>query len=136
MTPPIFFHEKAIGCCNNEDFLSDSHLEYIYAMLVSWGMHRAGGKGAKMPPFEIFRESILKCRACIDELQKHRIEEMPSLIEYASYIFFYPTTIIGPYIEFKDYMNWIEYKDCYRNLKNNLGYVLRQGCEKLFLGMH
>ena len=70
-----------------------------------------------------------------EHLKKHRIEEMPSLIEYASYIFFYPTTIIGPYIEFKDYMNWIEYKDCYSNLKTNLGYVLCQGCEKLFLGI-
>ena len=68
-------------------------------------------------------------------LQKQRIEEMPSLIEYASYIFFYPTTIIGPFIEFKDYINFIEYKDCYSNLTNNLGFVLYQGCEKLFLGI-
>ena len=76
MTPPIFFHEKAIECCNNEDFLGKSHIEYIYAMLVSWGMHRAGKKGAKMPPYEIFRESILRCRGCIEELQKYRIESI------------------------------------------------------------
>ena len=68
-------------------------------------------------------------------LKKQRIEEMPSLIEYASYIFFYPTCIIGPYIEFKDYMNWIEYKDCYSNLHQNLFFVFYQGCAKLFLGI-
>ena len=70
-----------------------------------------------------------------DHLKKQRIEEMPSLIEYASYIFFYPTCIIGPYIEFKDYMNWIEYKDCYSNLHKNLFFVFYQGCAKLFLGI-
>ena len=45
-----------------------------------------------------------------DHLKKQRIVEMPSLIEYASYIFFYPTTIVGPFIEFKDFINLIELK--------------------------
>ena len=76
MTPPIFFHEKAIECCNNKDFLSDSHIEYIYAMLVSWGMHRAGGKGAQMPPYEIFKESIIECKECFEKLQNYSIESV------------------------------------------------------------
>ena len=68
-------------------------------------------------------------------LQKHRTVEFPSLLEYAAYIFFYPTTIIGPFIEFKDFMNFIDLTDCYTNLMNNLGYVFCQGCQKLFLGI-
>ena len=70
-----------------------------------------------------------------DHLKKERIVEMPSLIEFASYIYFYPTTIVGPFVEYKDYMNFIELKEEYANLTSNLGYVFYQGFEKLFLGI-
>ena len=70
-----------------------------------------------------------------EHLKKQRIVEFPSLLEYAAYIFFYPTTIIGPFIEFKDFINFIDLTDCYTNLTNNLGYILSQGCQKLFLGI-
>ena len=68
-------------------------------------------------------------------LKKQRIEKMPSLIEYASYIYFYPTTIIGPFVEYKDFINFIELKDCYSNLTDNLGYIFYQGTEKLIFGI-
>ena len=68
-------------------------------------------------------------------LQKNRIVEYPSLLEYAAYIFFYPTTLVGPFIEFKDFINFIDLTDCYANLYNNLGYVFCQGCQKLSLGI-
>ena len=68
-------------------------------------------------------------------LQKQRIVELPSLLEYASYIYFYPTTIVGPFIEYKDFINFIDLTDCYANLKNNLGYIFYQGTEKLLLGI-
>lgn len=70
-----------------------------------------------------------------EHLQKQRIEELPSLFEYASYIYFYPTCIVGPFIEYKDFINFIELKDCYANLTNNLGYVFCEGFQKLFLGI-
>ena len=70
-----------------------------------------------------------------EHLKKERIVEMPSLLDYASYIYFYPTSIVGPFVEYKDYMNFIELKDCYTNLTNNLGYIIYQGFEKLFLGI-
>ena len=68
-------------------------------------------------------------------LKKQRIEKMPSLIEYASYIYFYPTTITGPFIEYKDFINFIELKDCYSNLTDNIGYIFYQGTEKLIFGI-
>ena len=68
-------------------------------------------------------------------LQKQRIVELPSLLEYASYIYFYPTTIVGPFIEYKDFINFIDLTDCYANLSKNLGYIFYQGTEKLLLGI-
>ena len=57
--PSVYFHQKAIECARNDkEFLEDRHLEYIYATLASWGMHRMGPKGAKMPDFEKFKNSI------------------------------------------------------------------------------
>ena len=66
--PSVYFHQKAIECARNDkEFLGVRHMEYIYATLVSWGMHRMGPKGAKMPAFKPtfigepnFSDSILK----------------------------------------------------------------------------
>lgn len=60
--PSIYFHQKAIEYArtrNRIEFLSEKHLEYIYATLASWGMHRMGDAGAKMPEFKDFKKSIL-----------------------------------------------------------------------------
>lgn len=70
-----------------------------------------------------------------EHLKKHRIEEMPSILEYFSYIYFYPTCIVGPYIEYKDFINFIELKECYANLTNNLGFIFYHGFEKFFLAI-
>ena len=56
-------------------------------------------------------------------LKKERIVKMPSLLEFVSYIYFYPTTIVGVFIEYKDYMNFIELIKEYANLTSNLGYI-------------
>ena len=45
-----------------------------------------------------------------EHLKKQRIEKMPSLFEYASYIYFYPTCITGPFVEYKDFINFINYE--------------------------
>ena len=60
-----------------------------------------------------------------------RIEKMPSLLEFSSYIYFYPTTIIGPFIEFNDFINFIDKKGCYANLPNRLGFIFTEGLKKL-----
>lgn len=75
MTPPVFFHEKAIAFCgkNKKKFLSDEHIQAIYAVLVAWGMNRAGKKGAKMPTYNRFKESILRNRFCIETLKDKSI---------------------------------------------------------------
>ena len=65
--------------------------------------------------------------------RKYRIEKMPSFLEYSAYIYFYPTAIIGPFINYMDFINFIEEKDCYKDLKNKLGYIFKQGLYKLLL---
>ena len=69
----IYFHQKAIECCNNEDFLTDKHLEYIYATLATWGMD---SQSAKLPPFGVFKKSIIDNKKDINDLRKDRIEKL------------------------------------------------------------
>ncbi len=61
--PSLYFHLKSI---REKDF--DRKIEYIYATLVSWGMHRMGKGGAKMVDFRKFRKSI-KNRKIINRLE-------------------------------------------------------------------
>ena len=54
--PSLYFHRRAIATRHAP--ASPQHLEYVYATLVSWGMHRMGVSGAKMRSFEDFRGSV------------------------------------------------------------------------------
>jgi len=54
--PSLYFHHRAISTRESADFIT--HLEYVYAALASWGMHRMGPGGSKMVPFQTFQESI------------------------------------------------------------------------------
>jgi hypothetical protein len=51
-------------------------MEYVYATLASWGMHRMGRGGAKMQPFEVFRQSIEQLADRIIEAQSFHFSSM------------------------------------------------------------
>ena len=55
--PSLYFHQKALECQQTE-FLSNRHIEYVYATLVAWGMHRMGPTGTKMPNFDEFTREL------------------------------------------------------------------------------
>lgn len=75
--PSAYFHHKAIEYARNEEeFLEDRHLEYIYATLASWGMHRMGPKGAKMPEFEDFKSSIQAHKPFFDKVKSKTINNI------------------------------------------------------------
>jgi lysophospholipid acyltransferase len=38
---------------------------------------------------------------------KHQISRLPSLTEFFGYVFFYQTYLIGPFVEYKDYIDYI-----------------------------
>ena len=65
----------------------------------------------------------------------HRIEKIPNFFEYASYIYFYPTAVVGPFIEFVDFINFIDEKECYTNLKTKINYIFKEGLNKLLLAL-
>ena len=66
--PSIYFHKKALLEQKN-NFLGENHLNMIYAVMPSWGMHRMGNTGAKMVDYNIFKEEILKNKVEIIELK-------------------------------------------------------------------
>ena len=59
--------------------------------------------------------------------KEYRVYEKPTLLEVLSFIYFYPTSIIGPSIEFKDFINFMAETDCYSRLNENFGYILSRG---------
>jgi hypothetical protein len=54
--PSLYFHQRALETRRPPAKLL--HLEYVYATLASWGMHRMGNRGSKMQTFAIFRQSV------------------------------------------------------------------------------
>lgn len=55
--PSLHFHLRALEAANEADY--DLFSELLYALLVSWGMHRMGKSGPKMRPFNDFKASLV-----------------------------------------------------------------------------
>lgn len=74
--PSIYFHVQAIKE-RETYFLSDRHIEMIYATLASWGMHKMGDPEitkAKMVEFPEFKQSIIKHRDSLHQLSSLRMD--------------------------------------------------------------
>lgn len=74
--PSIYFHIQSIRE-QEISFLSDRHIEMIYATLASWGMHRMGNPKttkAKMMEFCDFKQSIVAQRENLRELSSLRMD--------------------------------------------------------------
>lgn len=66
--PSLYFHRRAIE--TRQSPLVLNHLEYVYATLASWGMHRMGSAGSKMLGFDVFCRSIESLKDKIAEAQQ------------------------------------------------------------------
>ena len=64
---------------------------------------------------------------------EYKIIEKPSFLEVMSYIYFYPTSIVGPSFEFKDFINFINEKDCYTKLNEKFLYIFINGFKYLIV---
>lgn len=73
--PSAYFHQRAIAECQT-CFLSNEHIEMVYATLVAWGMHRAGNGGAKMPMYSDFHDSIMRVSQILQKYQNTKIESV------------------------------------------------------------
>src|SRR5688572_12414403 len=70
--PCVHFHRECLRAADVE-FLSDRHVEMLYATLTAWGMHRMGDIGktkAKLTNWDLFRSSLQAQRDLLEPLQK------------------------------------------------------------------
>ena len=65
--PGLYFHRRSLEARKTEKI--ETFLEYVYATLASWGMHRMGKGGSKMQSFEIFLASVMTVKKLIDEAE-------------------------------------------------------------------
>lgn len=72
--PSLYFHHRALETRNKPTELS--HLEYVYATLSAWGMHRMGKGGSKMQSFDKFCQSIEPLLDRVTEAQGFNFKEM------------------------------------------------------------
>lgn len=75
--PSLYFHERALA--TRYDPASLTHLEYVYATLASWGMHRMGRGGSKMLSFDVFSQSVQTLKGRITEAQTFDFHEMSGI---------------------------------------------------------
>lgn len=72
--PSLYFHIRSLETRNSPNALS--HLEYIYATLASWGMHRMGKRGSNMQSFAVFYTSIESINDKISTAQQFDLQRM------------------------------------------------------------
>jgi hypothetical protein len=72
--PSVYFHIKAINE-QRRKFLSDRHIELIYATLTSWGLHRMGRTMTKLVEYSKFKDSILSQKDKFKKLKNLKIEK-------------------------------------------------------------
>jgi len=75
--PSLYFHRQSLEMSCSANF--ELYLEYIYATLASWGMHRMGKGGSKMQSFDVFKESILKIKDKIGKTRKIKYQKVTEL---------------------------------------------------------
>ena len=76
-----FYIHKIIRVTKNKDYgavFTHEFIEWIYATLASWGMHRMGpeNKGAKMNDFDSFKECIMQNKNKIIQLNNLEISKL------------------------------------------------------------
>ncbi len=73
--PSLYFHIRALEE-RKKEFLGNKHLEYIYATLASWGIHRMGETDTKMVGFKEFHDSIMNKKKELSHFRKLKIENL------------------------------------------------------------
>jgi len=54
------------------------------------------------------------------EMEERKIVKLPNILEFTGYVLFAPGCVMGPFFEFSDYKNFIEFKGHYTNLPRGL----------------
>jgi hypothetical protein len=83
--PCVHFHNECLAA-GKEAFLSQRHIEMLYATLTAWGMHRMGDSEkakAKLTDWETFRSSFTTQGEQLQRFRSYRLLEM-SEAEYST----------------------------------------------------
>src|SRR4030042_2290014 len=72
--PSLYFHLRALETRESDEITK--HLEYVYATLSAWGMHRMGSGGSKMQTFDLFKRSIEQLHDKIKKAQGFDFRKM------------------------------------------------------------
>src|SRR5258708_5709769 len=72
--PSLYFHQRALQARQSTNI--EAHLEYVYATLATWGMHRMGKGGSKMQSFDAFRRSLEPLKERIADAQRFTPQNM------------------------------------------------------------
>jgi hypothetical protein len=73
--PSIYFHYECLRA-GKKKFLSDRHIEMLYATLVAWGMHRMGDSKTtktKLTEWKTFRNSFIKNSKELRQFRRYRM---------------------------------------------------------------
>jgi len=83
--PCVYFHKECLAA-GKEAFLSQRHIEMLYATLTAWGMHRMGDSEkakAKLTDWATFRSSVTTQGEHLHRFRPYRLLEM-SEAEYST----------------------------------------------------
>jgi hypothetical protein len=83
--PCVYFHNECLAA-GMEGFLSQRHIEMLYATLTAWGMHRMGDSEkakAKLTDWATFRSSVAAQAERLEQFRPYRLLEM-SEAEYSA----------------------------------------------------
>lgn len=73
--PCVYFHRECLRA-GEQGFLSNRHIEMLYATLTAWGMHRMGGVDktrAKLTEWDQFRESLANSGEALSSLRNVKL---------------------------------------------------------------
>ena len=73
--PCVYFHQQCLRA-GADAFLSDRHVEMLYATLTAWGMHRMGDAKTKLVSWDQFSASLLKHKALLEPLRGQRMMDL------------------------------------------------------------
>ncbi len=76
--PCVYFHHECIRA-GHEAFLSDRHIEMLYATLTAWGMHRMGDTEktkTKLTEWRVFRDSLMANADALKSFQAATVQDL------------------------------------------------------------
>src|SRR5436309_3562948 len=76
--PCVYFHVECLRA-GRDAFLSQRHIEMLYATLTAWGMHRMGNAETtktKLTDWECFQASLVSTASALAEFRGCKLLEM------------------------------------------------------------